>query len=690
MWLVALDVALLAAGASMLLTTYVSFFFHIIFVLLVIGAFFWRLKGFVIRSGIYVGTITAWVSLEVYANNDEVHELVEIFLFSLILLSVAAISTRRERMRLQLEKSQTNLSEAQRVAHLGSWEWDTRTGKLSWSDETFRIYGFEPGEVHPSFEKFIEIVHPDDRDRLMRILDGALHEHSPYDFEHRIVRPDGSVRVVHRQARIILDEDGEPLRMIGTVHDVTERKQAEERLRFQARLMENVRDAVIATDEGFFLTSWNSGAEEMYGWKAEEVLGRHLMEVIPTDLSEERSASAIEKLVEVGEVSMGLTMYRKDGTPLYVEGNTIALRDEEGLVSGYMSINRDITERRRTEEALRKSEARLQAIVDNSPAVVYVKDLEGRYTLVNRRFEELFKVGRAETLGKTDDRLFPEELAATYRMHDAEVLRSGRPVEVEEQTLQDDGAHTYISVKFLLHDGEGAPYAVCGISTDITESKRAEEALREAREMERRRIAHDLHDIVLSDLVYALQELQIRQLTSEDFANDVSIEGTAEALRRSVEGLRTAIFELQLRENLEHSLASALESLVGVHRRMARRRYEVKFVVHNELPALPERMGKQIVRIVQEALNNARRHASPEQVRVTVRLDDGCVVAEVTDDGKGFVPDAAGVESLGIASMHQRARALGGDLQVESSPSRGTIVRLSVPPPDKDEAEMGP
>ena len=142
--------------------------------------------------------------------------------------------TGRREAEEKLRRNEASLSEAQRLAHLGSWGWDVETDEVWWSEETFRIYGFEPGETLPSLEKFMEVVHPDDRGMLGAAIDSALHEHESYDLEHRVVRPGGEVRVVHRRAEVVGGRDGRVLRMVGTAHDITERKSLENRLVYQA------------------------------------------------------------------------------------------------------------------------------------------------------------------------------------------------------------------------------------------------------------------------------------------------------------------------------------------------------------------------------------------------------------------------------------------------------------------------
>ncbi|MDQ3855822.1 MAG: PAS domain-containing protein, partial [Chloroflexota bacterium] len=142
--------------------------------------------------------------------------------------------TERKRAEAALQQSEAKLADAQRMAHLGSWEWNVVSDELWWSDEVFRIYGFQPGSLRPTIELFLSLVHHDDLERVRRAVWEALYEDKPYSFDHRIVRPNGEVRYVHRQGRVARDSTGRAVQMVGTIHDITERKELEAQLEHQA------------------------------------------------------------------------------------------------------------------------------------------------------------------------------------------------------------------------------------------------------------------------------------------------------------------------------------------------------------------------------------------------------------------------------------------------------------------------
>ena len=146
-------------------------------------------------------------------------------------------------------------------------------------------------------------------------------------------------------------------------------------------------------------------------------------------------------------------------------------------------------------ESLKESEAKYQAILDNTSAIVYMKDATGRYMLVNRRWNVLFKKTREEAIGKTDNELFPPECAKEFRENDRRVMAAGQPIEVEEPVPHDDGMHTYNSNKFSLYDRNGWAYAVGGVSTDVTALKQAEAAAESANRAKSAFVANMSHEI---------------------------------------------------------------------------------------------------------------------------------------------------------------------------------------------------
>jgi PAS domain S-box-containing protein len=184
------------------------------------------------------------------------------------------------------------------------------------------------------------------------------------------------------------------------IQDITERKRAEAQLRYHAYLLENVQDAVIGTDERLLVMAWNKGAESMYGWRADEVLGRHIWEVVPVELSEEERGEVLKELSESGQFHIEAIKYAKDATPVWVEGITIALRDEpEGEITGYVNIWRDISERKRTEERLEEAreaergrmarDLHDEALKELSGAMAYVQLLRRRPEEAHLRLEQL-------------------------------------------------------------------------------------------------------------------------------------------------------------------------------------------------------------------------------------------------------------------------------------------------------------
>ena len=157
-------------------------------------------------------------------------------------ISILRDITRRQRAEDKLRLSEARLKEAQRIAHLGDWDWDIITNELLWSDEIYRIFGLTPQQFGATYEAFLNSVHHEDREFVENSVNEALYEGQPYGINHRIILPDGAVRIVHEKGEVTFDDNGKPLRMVGTVHDITELKRTEEELRVLSRRLVQIQE----------------------------------------------------------------------------------------------------------------------------------------------------------------------------------------------------------------------------------------------------------------------------------------------------------------------------------------------------------------------------------------------------------------------------------------------------------------
>ncbi len=212
--------------------------------------------------------------------------------------------TERKRAEEGLRRSEASLAEAQRIAHLGNWEWNLDSGEVRWSDEAYRIYGFEPGEIDPTYETFWNLVHPEDREYVREAIHAALHHGQPYDFEHRIVRPDGETRTVSRQGEVARDATERPVRVVGTVLDITERRRAQEEVERALELRN--RFLSIASHELRTPVTMIKGYAQVLRRRAEQGGDTGLLrplEVVNRQV--DRMAALIDDLLEVSRIESG-------------------------------------------------------------------------------------------------------------------------------------------------------------------------------------------------------------------------------------------------------------------------------------------------------------------------------------------------------------------------------------------------
>jgi PAS domain S-box-containing protein len=471
--------------------------------------------------------------------------------------------------------------------------------------------------------------------------------------------------------------------------DVTERKRTEEVLNESNRrtenILESITDEFFAVDREWRFTYINERAlrriqgDRGEGLTREDLLGKNIWEVYPElvgsvfyhkyhDAVREQKTSQFE-----GRSSLSEGWYEVHAYP-----------SEEGLSIYY----RDITERKRAEETLRESEERYRKLfdsIDEGFAIIEMlygeqdRAVDYRILETNPAFGRL--TGFADAEGKTSLELNPGAEANWFETL-GRVAETGEDVRFESYA---EALDRWFDVYASRVGGEGSR-RVAIVFADTTERKRAEEKrdrLR-AREIEartqkeeRRRIARDLHDVVLQDLAGVLQSLRLVYLQSKGSGLGLDFKEELEALGRATLGLRGAVHDL--RGENERPLVKSVESLVELNRRLAPD-CNIELIIEEGFPnRLRGEVGGELLRVIREALTNARHHSGAKSAAVTLKVQGSDLVAEISDDGQGFALE--GTLGVGLSSMQERAANVDGRLEIQSELGQGTSVRLLVPVP---------
>ena len=731
-------------------------------------------------------------------------------------LAITRDVTERKHARDRLRRSERQLAEAQRIAHIGSWGWDLNSNTQSWSDELYRIYGLQRGKVAPTYEAFLELVHPEDRLLLGESVERAVRTGELIDLHLRIIRPDGEERIIQSRARFVYDDQGNPINNFGTAQDVTEHRRAEGALRAAEQkyrdIFENAAEGIFqTTPDGQFISA-NPALVKMFGFSSAEELIRERSDISNEHYVDPKRREEFKRQLEEQGAVKGFEFqaYRKDGSTIWLSENVRAVRDEGGKVLYYEGTTRDITDRKQAEDALIKQKEILQQIVDHIPVMInftdshgrvklvnrewqqtlgwsleeagnedldvfaecypdpqdrqdvlkfikaatgdwvdfksrirngsmidtswariklsdgttigigqditarkraeqalrqaeqkyrelfenakdaiYVHDLSGRYTSINRAAEKLSGYSREEILGKNFSSFVAPEYVDYMRENLCKKLRQEGETTYEVEVITKDGRRVPVEVSSRLIYEEGVPVAVQGSIRNILERKRAEEALRgysrqliRAQEAERQSTARELHDQIGQVLTAIRINLEtIRDASSRAESSALIDEGVA-IVDEAIQQVRGLSFDLRPSLLDDLGLTAALRWYAD--------RYAQRTGIHTKTSICPEsriRLPRELetacFRIVQEALTNVARHAQAKNVFIDVRTMNGDLSLSIKDDGIGFnsdfLADGVPLNSLGLRGMEERAHGLGGKLEIKSAPCEGTEVRVSFP-----------
>jgi PAS domain S-box-containing protein len=404
-------------------------------------------------------------------------------------LGVARDITERKAIEKAFNDSESMLQEAQRIAHVGSWDVDMVNDKLTWSDEIFRIWEIDKTKFRADFAAFMETVHPEDRERVGRVYNEAVVNHSLYEVEHRLLFPDGRVKHILERGEPQYDAQGKPVRFIGTSLEITERKQAQQRMELLERAIDFSADTVFLIDEQLRFRYVNATACRSLGYSREELLAMGPCDIDP-DMPRELALKMM-KSSPVGETVNFETHHRaKDGRSYPVELSGVHF--EDGGEKFSLSVVRDITERKRMQEELAEREREFRSLAGNIPDNIARWDTEGRYLYVNPTHECLLGMKREDLIGQ-----FIPDSHAHVKAGIMQVAASGQAIHAARQSVMVGDVEEVHDVSLVPEfDDTGKIVSVLGMGRNMTERYRMLETIA-AREQEFRSLAENLPDSVV-------------------------------------------------------------------------------------------------------------------------------------------------------------------------------------------------
>jgi PAS domain S-box-containing protein/diguanylate cyclase (GGDEF)-like protein len=291
-----------------------------------------------------------WISFETsHCRKDQTTYPVEIKIqyvssdLSNIFIFIVQDISERKAILSQLIQNEIQLKEAQKLARIGSWNWDIVSHKISWSDETYRIFGLDPNKISIDYQKYISMIHPEDRKKLRHAIDQTLKYGHKYSVEHRIVMGDGTIRYVHGLGDIEYDHQGNPFRMFGTVRDLTKEKQTQKSLKtFNALLEQSIHIIFITAPDGTIVFV-NPTFEKLTGYVSDEIIGQKSDILISTETEREVLQSMWET-VDSGKTWQGVIKNKKKNGQIFWANVLITpIHDESNEIINHLSIHEDIT-----------------------------------------------------------------------------------------------------------------------------------------------------------------------------------------------------------------------------------------------------------------------------------------------------------------------------------------------------------
>ena len=601
----------------------------------------------------------------------------------------------------RIRQSEAHLAEAQRLAKLGSWNYDIKTDKLTWSEELYNVFGTDKRTFNETHRSFLDLIDEEDRGFALQTSRHTQETGEPFTIEYRITTPKGEKRIIRELGYGQTDDNGKVVRLFGTAQDITEQKKAEIDLKeaivqlslFKA-IVNSSDDAIISITLDGIITSWNRGAENIFGYTSEEALCKSISILIPSDLK--REETEIMTRIKRGESVEHYETERikKDGSRIHTSLTISPVLDPGGIIIGASKIVRDITGRKKAEKTLMESENYLRTIIQTEPHCVKLLNINCELENMNPAGLEMVEAESLEHIkGKSVIALVNEPYRKSFKNLTQNVFK-GKSETLEFEITGLKGTRRWMQTYAVpLKNAEGKILSLLGISLDITERKKAEEDLQQVneelrmlsshlqnvREEERIQIARNVHDELGQQLTGLKLEINWlkRKLETEDEPIKEKINGIIDLVDKTLQSVRRISSDLRPSLLDDFGLIAALEW----HSEEVAKRSEIQVNFTAEIPEvdIPVPTETGLFRIYQELLTNAVRHSNAKVITSSLQLKDNQLLLKVKDNGQGMDPLTTDTKkTLGFIGIKERTFALAGKFEIKSQPGKGTEVQISI------------
>jgi PAS domain S-box-containing protein len=566
------------------------------------------------------------------------------------------------------------------------WEADGETWQFTYvGPQAPKLFGYP---VEQWYQKDFWIDHLDPRDRTQAIEFCLAHSQvdQQYDFEYRMVSADGRVVWVHDFVSVT-SEGGRPKALWGFMADITERKRTAEQFRL---VVEATPSGMLMVDQAGTIRLVNAELEKQFGYSRQELLGQPVELLIPERFRAQHPTHRANFFAAPSVLAMGIERellgVRKNGSemPIEIGISPVTISEDNYVLASII----DITDRKRTENALRESEKRFRLMADTAPVMVWMSGPDKRCMYFNKGWLEFTGRPIERELGDGwVENVHPDDLASCLEIYSA-AFDARKDFIMEYRLRRADGEYRWIwdtGVPRFEASGYFAGYI--GSCKDITDRKQTEDSLREisgrlisAQEEERGRIARELHDDMNQRV--ALMAIELEQLEQQAPISAAQLRDSIHQLlnksRQLSADLHTLCHSLHP-SKLEHvGLATAIRSFCDEIAHRLDLRIDC---VYRDVPRdLPKNIALCLYRVVQEAIHNVVKHSGARDATVEITGSPSLIMVSVSDSGVGFGPDSTAVNAgLGLVSMRERARLVGGEFSIQSQPSQGTRIEVRVP-----------